>query len=146
MRVIFLDFDGVFNTSRTPQRWNEAGHLIMNDPDKVFMFNRLIDWHPEIKVVLSSSWRFHEDWRDQMRSNGLLVDFLDRTTLDEGHGVSYRGAEVDEWLSRHPEVERYAIIDDANAFREHQQPNFFRTYWNEGLTQDLVDAVEKHLV
>ncbi len=53
--ILFLDFDGVLHDYPTPlgSLWKHLPRLmgVLND-------------HPEVAVVLSSSWRCSEDWRD----------------------------------------------------------------------------------
>lgn len=145
--VLFLDIDGVLNhlgvKDHTPARWNDKGHLLMMDQDKVFMLNLAVDRHG-LGVVLSSAWRHHDDWRDQMRSNGLVFQFLDRTPLKVKNSKN-RGSNIQAWLDAHPEVTRYAIIDDAADMLEQQLPNFFRTDVTVGLTPETMKAVVEHL-
>lgn len=145
--VLFLDIDGVMNhlgvIYHTPARWNDKGHLLMMDDDKVFMLNLAVDKYG-FAVVLSSAWRHHDDWRDQMKSNGLVFPFLDRTPLKVKNSKN-RGSNIQAWLDAHPEVERYAIIDDAADMLDHQLPNFFRTDAKIGLTPEIMQAIVDHL-
>ena len=39
----------------------------------------------------------------------------------------FRGDETKEWLANHPQVERYAILDDGSDFHE-DQPHFKATW------------------
>jgi len=167
MRVIFLDIDGVFNHIiaewregklhhlgyEPPNRQTADGLSLQMEQDKVFIFNRLIDRRPEIRVVLSSAWRVNPRWREEMRANGFVFDFLDRTPRlglhrweDRPRGNEIKGW-IDEWNAAHPEdrVDRYAIIDDSCDMRDDQMQHFFRTWGYEGLTQAIADMVEYHL-
>lgn len=142
MRVLFVDIDGVLNTNRTPVQM-DGSWLLMMDPEKVFLLNNLVDKHG-FQVVLSSAWRHKDDWREEMRANGLLFTFLDRTPTD--FNLMSRGEEIQAWLDTHPEVERYAIIDDDRDMLPSQLPNFFKTLCTRGLTPEIAEAVEKHLL
>jgi hypothetical protein len=46
----------------------------------------------------------------------------------------------------HPEVDRYAILDDDTDFLEHQMPNFFHTSPSTGITQQLADKIVAHFL
>jgi len=53
------------------------------------------------------------------------------------------GFEIMEWLNRHPGARRYAILDDSSDFLWGQ--HLFRTTWEDGLTDEIADAVIEHL-
>lgn len=59
--------------------------------------------------------------------------------------LSDRGIEISEWLSRHPEVEQYVIIDDdIEDIKPFHPNNYVKTdFYNWGLTEELADkAIE----
>ena len=122
------------------------------EQDKVFLMNRIIDRNPDIKVVLSSAWRGDKRWRETMRANGFLFEFLDRTPYgphdperrERGHEIK---CWMDEWDAAHPDykVDRYAIIDDSSDMLDEHMQHFFRTSCYEGLTPAIADMVEYHL-
>ena len=62
-------------------------------------------------IVLSSSWRLSrsccEELRQQLLPYGL--QFIDKTVSLPRKD---RGEEIKEWLSRHPEVDHFVILDD----------------------------------
>ena len=58
---------------------------------------------------------------------------------------SIRGDEIQEWLDEHPEVEKYAIIDDDDDMLPEQEENFFQTDFQTGLTDEIAKKVIKHL-
>ena len=135
-KILFLDVDGVLNTARTIAYQNTALAL---DPYMVLLVDRIVQ-ATGCKVVLSSSWRYEE------QASALVmkaVPFIDTTPKNQG--LTSRGTEIKEWLSKHPEVEKYAILDDATDFLDDQKPNFFRTFWEKGLTEEIADKVIKHL-
>lgn len=155
MKVLFLDIDGVLNNSKTPVR-HEDGFMIAMDPYMVFLVNKLAEFDG-VKVVLSSSWRYMKEWDRLMRANGLVFEFLGRTPLARELGLTDkeltkigldrtgRGVEIRTWLERHPEVTRYAILDDTDEFLEDQKPNFFQTDYKVGLTDEIMGRVREHL-
>lgn len=147
--VIFLDMDGVIATARAhraqrdrplPDRWIDGeamGHL-----------NALCQ-ASGAPVVISSTWRLdtsvgeflaivrrngftgqmHRDWRTKSlnRPIGSLI------------AAKSRGDEVQEWMSRHPEVMAHVILDDDQDFYPHQP--LVHTEFECGLTAaDVVEA------
>jgi len=146
-KIIFLDVDGVLNRLGTPTEgrttttWN--GFIGM-EPELVQRFNTLVK-ELGVGVVLSSTWRLSKTWREDMKGNGLDMEFIDRTKDLYNAGKTARlprGAEIQEWLDRHPEVERYAIIDDDSDMLP-EQP-FFQTNYAFGLTEDIAQSIKKH--
>lgn len=152
--VLFIDIDGVLNRSSkiyaTPVVM--VGDIMtMADPELVYRLNLLVD-RTGAESVLSSSWRHAPDWRETMRASGIVKEFLDRTprySSCKKYGIQKdelcRGHNIQDWLDAH-KVERYAILDDAADMLASQLPNFFRTNMAHGLTQEIADAVEKHLL
>ena len=54
------------------------------------------------------------------------------------------GKEIDDWLSKHPYVTRYVILDDDTDMEEHQLPFFIKTNpYNDGLNTEVANkAIE----
>lgn len=146
IKVIFLDYDGVLNRTEPPTPTAMVnGIMTMADLEMVYRLNLIVD-RTGAEIVLSSSWRHMPNWREAMKASGIVKDILDRTTVTAKHeGEGRRGKKIALWLAEHPEVERYAIIDDYADMQPEQLPNFFHTDHRKGLTQDIADAVEKHL-
>jgi hypothetical protein len=70
-----------------------------------------------------------------------VVRLLDKTPWLRG----CRGDEIKAWLSEHPEVDKYAILDDDSDMLDEQLPNFFKTTFQDGLTDDIAEKVTEHL-
>lgn len=136
MKVLFLDIDGVVNSRAT----TSFRSLYPLDPHMAFMVGK-IQLDTDCQVVLSSSWRHHPDGIKVVEES--IVKILDKTpTLDK---LGVRGHEIQAWLDQHPEVERYAILDDDADMLEEQLPNFFKTTFQNGLTEDIMYKVIAHL-
>ena len=144
IKVLFLDIDGVVNCVNTSQRHRG---FIGIDPYMALLVGRITLALPELKVVLSSSWRNMTEGRAEVESQ--VVKLFDQTPPDwfdrENNHHSTRGEEIQKWLDAHPEVEKYAILDDDSDMLESQLPNFFKTTWLNGITEEIVEAVIKHL-
>lgn len=140
IKVLFLDIDGVCNCASTTQR---SRGFIGIDPYMAFMVGK-IQLDTGCKVVLSSSWRHFEGGRKEVEDQ--VVHITD-VTESEPYSVNHdqRGREIKRWLDEHPLVEKYAILDDDTDMLEEQQPNFFKTSWQTGITKEIAEAVTKHL-
>jgi hypothetical protein len=114
MKVLFLDFDGVLNVYPSPSR-NGDFHK-----SACINLEMLLNRVPELKIVVSSSWRTYglEAIKDILKANGIDP----RRILDvTGHEKSpderdHRGYQVECWLKRHPKVKHFAIVDDHDDF------------------------------
>ena len=126
MRVLFLDIDGVLNSTETPEGEIEeryAQHL-----------DRIVYEARPLYVVLSSTWRLFADLKRVVDQR--FVIFGVTPELPKGT----RGEEVNEYLQRHPQFAWHAILDDDTDFRTHQP--LFHT--PNGLTAEIADDVIKH--
>jgi len=135
MKVLFLDVDGVLNSRSTT---DFRTHLYPIDPYMAFLVGR-IQLETGCEVVLSSSWRYHPDGVKTVEK--ACVKLLDTTPKLYGT----RGEEIQAWLDEHPEVEKYAILDDDTDMLEDQLANFFNTTFETGLTDEISQAVIRHL-
>jgi len=136
MKIIFLDIDGVFNCKTTMQR--HRGYIGI-DPYLAFIFAKeFID--TDIKIVLSSSWRHAKQGQEEVRKQ--VIDFIDCTPSLPG--MTVRGDEIKAWLDAHPEVEKYAIVDDDSDMLPEQMPNLFQTSWETGITTEIIEKIKKH--
>ena len=135
MKVIFLDIDGVVNNKRTKE--NFQGFMTV-DPAMAAVVQRIVR-NTGCEIVLLSSWRLFQNGRDKVERK--ICKFADITPILHAP----RGYEIKVWLTRHPEIEHYAILDDAGSLLPEQRANFFETTWGSGLTEDIALAVEKHL-
>ena len=133
-KILFLDIDGVVNSKSTTDFRNNLWPV---DPYKAFLVGK-IQLDTDCKVVLSSSWRHHPDG---IKSANMIVDILDKTP----YLPATRGREIQKWLDDHPEVEKYAILDDDSDMLDSQKPNFFQTTFESGLTEEIAKKVTEHL-
>lgn len=134
MKVLFLDVDGVLNSRNT----TNFHDLYPIDPYMAFLIGR-IQLQTGCEVVLSSSWRHHPEGVENVSKR--VVQLLDKTP-DVGR---CRGDEIQAWLDAHPEVDKYAILDDDMDMLVGQAPNFFKTTFQDGLTDEIAEAVIGHL-
>lgn len=134
-KIIFLDIDGVFNSYRTafglgsiPSKpVEEQRHRF--DWCAVGLIRRLTKDDPAVDIVLSSTWRLGSEEHWQQCRDFFDLPLIGRTpSFHNGH----RGEEIADWLSEHPEVENYVIVDDDSDMLEEQAPHFVQTTFREG--------------
>ena len=124
MRVIFLDIDGVLNTTHTRERIPGLGFIGI-DPKLVENLKLLVDQSnkvDETMIVLSSSWRAGVDrfgnaipghysyLRECLAEQGLVL-FDETPFVDSGRK---RGTEIRKWLAEHKDlpIKGIVILDD----------------------------------
>lgn len=148
MRVIFLDFDGVLNSHQSATFWRNKRDQTKweNDmyrdwpgtlkeyiamefcPIALSNVEELIRRVPDLKVVVSSTWRIGEtiETLKKILSPAKLVAdaVIDITPIFRKRP---RGNEIKAWLDIHPEVTDYIIIDDDNDMLPEQMEKFVHT-------------------
>lgn len=144
MKVIFLDVDGVLNSTKSG--YGFGGELDKNkikwDQTCVDRVRALVE-AVETSVVISSTWRIGTpiQWfKDAFALYGWHnAPVVGKTPEDVHHG--FRGEEVYLWLENNPTVETFLCIDDETDF--YPQQNFIRTVFNLGFTEEnLQQAID----
>jgi hypothetical protein len=120
-KIIFLDVDGVLN-------WNGTEDIIDGftglDPALIANFNKIIEAHPDAKIVVSSTWRkcvpfmtAYKDFEGLKRlfaSRGLKGEIIGHTPIR--FSGSNRGGEIRDWLEGYEtelgEKVSYVVLDD----------------------------------
>lgn len=134
MKVLFLDIDGVCNSEKHFQGSDEMFGI---DPYMAFLVGKIVI-ETDCEIVLSSTWRLS---KEGIRHVEKRVHKILDVTPQSAHG--FRGDEVKMWLAKHPEVTRYAILDDDLDFHGFQP--LFKTTWKHGLTADIAEQVINYL-
>jgi len=141
MRVLFLDFDGVLNSVQFLQAYKRWDIL---DPTAVEYLNLIVQ-ETQCEVVVSSTWRLLYKipdlcgiLREQGKYRGRLLG-----ATPHGSGTSTRrGDEIDAWLSQHPEVTSYVILDDEiSDMNTHHAPHIVKTEFSTGLQRHHYERV-----
>lgn len=163
MKIIALDFDGVLNSHQSAVFWHHkrdqskwetemyeswTGTLkeyIAQEFCPIAMSNveTLIRKVPDVKIVVSSTWRIGEtveSLKKILHPSKLMADAVIDVTPRLGHGVA-RGLEIQKWLDGHPEVTDFVIIDDDSDML-HLTPNLVLTDSQHGFQyKDMLAAV-----
>lgn len=140
-RVLFLDIDGVVLSGRELWRTHNNRYL---PPEKIALVKEVCDRTGAI-VVVSSTWRYSDETKDALAFAGLHLhsDWRTPTALMRGSLfiADRRGAEIQQWLNRHPEVDGYAIVDDDGDMLPHQLSRFVQTPFEDGIDRPHVEAL-----
>jgi Swiss Army Knife RNA repair-like protein len=134
MKVVFLDIDGVLNCSKTPNPRNLP--YVVDE----LLLARFLDLlrRTGACVVLSSTWRY--DPAGLFAAKHYGIPFIDVTPdLPQ----EPRCKEVLEWLRTHPDVSRYAVIDDEDD--ELDELPLFQPSRRTGLSDKIADGVADYL-
>lgn len=131
--IIFLDIDGVLITRKSPN---------MTTPDHscVQRLNYLLA-KTGANIVLSSTWRKagYDKMKNVLGEWGVIVDLFDVTPdLSQRResgviGGVERGDEIAKWLSLHPNIDQFVILDDERDMGD-LLPHLVQTDFEEGLT------------
>lgn len=155
MKIIFLDIDGVLNSSDWAGsfEFKKKQAKGLSFPD-THLDNVAIQRVDELckrtgaKVVISSTWREFEYCVPALRRNGFRGEIIGKTPdldkkLDSGIWTSKtRGEEIQAWLDQN-ECDSYVIIDDDSDMLDSQKENFVHTNFMHGFTgSDIESAVE----
>lgn len=147
-KIVFLDVDGVLNSDEF-DKWLQDNHMkkyygyelldqkaILNLQDIVFTTGA--------EIVLSSSWRLSKSCSERLRQQLLPygLQFVDRTVSIPHKD---RGEEIKEWLSRHPNVTHFVILDDEFEMAGLEE-HFVQTDFNTGLLPHHTEKAIKILM
>ncbi len=138
-KIIFLDADGVMNGIRNwpltgaPRWWI--------DPKAVTRLNNLTK-RSGAKLVISSTWRRFWDVPSILKRAGVVAPVVGETPYLPGRE---RGIEIRAWLSQHPDVESYVILDDDSDMGE-LVDHLVLTDWDLGIQDKHVEMAFRRLL
>lgn len=150
--IIFLDIDGVLNTV-PPQ--------LPIDPEKVRLLARIVH-ATGAKIILHSGWRVWFNGNMQptceeasalaslLASQGLVFSGMTPDLTDEEirHTKKFslvKAREILAWLSAHPGVQRWAVLDDLDLHNHIVADHQVTPISSLGLTEQDVSAAIRML-
>jgi len=162
MKVLFLDIDGVINTmaecgyrrcfgegvAKLTERRMLSSKVYPFDPTSMYYLHNIIK-ETGCKIVVSSTWRTDLEEMKSWFADGIIKDaIIDRTpyskelpqeyidTIRSYRGSIQRGDEIKHYLNTHPEINKYAILDDDSDM-DVVRRNFFQTDTYDGLDRKV---------
>ncbi len=127
MKVLFLDIDGVLNSTQSAREHGSFMTLIDEAVEHIIELQS----HNGVELVLSSTWRkkpMHEKYLMDIYN----IPLFDRTPVLPGLKVT-RGEEIARWLHFNKQVTHYCIVDDDSDMLPEQLPFFVQTNTEHGL-------------
>lgn len=157
MKVIFLDIDGVLN-STSFQRINNSKLI---DIQNIALLKRLIE-ETRAFIVISSGWKlwFDDDMmpvtEEAVYLHNLLCEYgitiYDKTpdfsTEEIRKNRTFRkvkAKEIKAWLGYHTGIESYIVLDDLDLQDEDIRSRMVRINNNTGLSDEDIDIAVKML-
>lgn len=156
-KALFLDIDGVLNNIDTKEK-TPRGFLGIED-EKLEILKGITE-KAGAGIVLSSTWRYVYARKEidglylkmKFKGHGMKIsdttlppDYLKTHKNDDGiyRTEARRGAQIMAYLSLHPEITEYAVLDDETFdFRDHDmKKRFVRTDFRTGLTEKEASEV-----
>ena len=157
-KYLFLDFDGVLNTSRYAKLLKKDGidpydeFGAMFDPNTISNLKSIIE-QTNCKIVLSTSWRnegllrMRSLWKDRNLTGeifSMTPILLSTTYQDSQNGEMFctpelqaKALEINAWLQQNASKSfNYVIVDDENVFFKSQQEHLVLTDEYDGLIVD----------
>ena len=150
MKVLFLDIDGVLNSSNwyknRPHKFlkdnpEESDWECELDPAAILVFKKLVHDVPDLQIVISSTWRLNYELSEFKRRFSQMLSIEPSRVIDKTPRLNtIRGLEIQDWLSRNPQVTKFAIIDDDSDMGD-LMDNLFKTTWAEGIKMEHAKAI-----
>lgn len=145
MKYLFLDIDGVLNSSCWYRSTKDEATDIDLDPKCIELLNQIII-ETDCIVILSSDWRYDfVSACNRLYLAGLIKDSIKDRTDILTEDIS-RGKNIQNYINRHlTKGDTYCIVDDRTDMLKCQLSNF--RYINPycGLCQDDTNAIIKIL-
>lgn len=133
-KIIFLDIDGVLNNKISAA---QGVHL---QPSKVIKVRDLCIATGAL-VVITSTWRIRADLKmlkELLWATGFSWEVHRIVGVTPNHYKGHRGSEIEMYITQHPEVGKYIIIDDDTDFFDYQKKFFVQTHWATGIMDEHV--------
>lgn len=151
MKVLVLDIDGVLHTPKTYR----MGHPSYDSVNTIFHppclqnLKEVIEACSPLNIVISSTWRETfsiDDFNLMFRNNGLPEIVIGLTSVGVPDSLyepasedesAPRGLEIQLYLFKHPEITKYAIVDDicVDIYPYHKRELIVETWESVGLME-----------
>lgn len=155
MKLIFLDIDGVIATKKTYRESGWYSGEPLKDSSVLFCDKRIsllrgyLELHPDVKVVISSSWRLlfeRNKLIEMLGKHGFPMDRIIGFTPDSKSG--YRGDEIKAYLTGMGMFDGWktniVILDDDSDLKPFRS-NWIQTTFDKGLTKKHIERMDKIL-
>lgn len=138
---IFLDIDGVLNRKSDWKTNFQMNQECLANFD--YFLSKIKNYN--IKIILSSTWRFAADQKALEPLNKILKKYnlcINDTTI---HSNKTRQEEIEYYIRRNTIKEYIIIDDDENLFPYSEKINLFLTDYNVGFTKNTAKEIIKFI-
>lgn len=162
--VIFLDIDGVLNSEDSTDR---IGHIKGISDKYIKILKDIVDIF-NADIILSSSWKSYWN-KDLINSNTDIHNYgkyineklnkfgLKISDKTEDYNWSKRPIEILSYLSSHPEIENYIILDDEDFNWSHfgidshwidttNSDKYYGDFRDDGLKEEHLEYIKNNLI
>lgn len=112
-KIVFLDIDGPMIPYRCLVMEGQTPIMTLFDPVAVSLLNHMCEKYG-FKIVLHTSWvrilGGFETYEHCIKQGLKAENFHEDAWCDEN--IHWRYTRVSDWLSKHPEITEYAMLDD----------------------------------
>lgn len=146
MKIIFLDFDGVLNSSKFMHAEYNAGRggglIDKLDSEAVNVLNEVVK-RTNAKIVVSSTWRLgrtRPELQAILNRSGFVGVVIDKTGTEPDRE---RGNQIQKWLDDNKDfydIESFVIVDDCSDMA-HLMHRLVQTRFEDGLTPEYVERI-----
>lgn len=128
MKVIFLDIDGPMIPERACYLSGQGTLLWKFDPVAVGLLLDVIE-KTGAKLVVSSTWghKGKEVVFQLFEDNGIPTSLVHEDWITP-RNVRKRSDQIYQWLTNHPEVKKFAALDDENMTKDFGHKMILVTY------------------
>jgi len=136
--TIFLDIDGVLNTSDTAKK-----QKCLMDFSLVENFNNFLEKHNNIQIVVSSSWRYAmDDLKKELTEGGFRFWHLVVGKTPTYAILTRRGEQIRRYIDDN-NIDTFLVIDDDidDIVTDIHEVFIVKTH----LTDGLAESVMRHL-
>lgn len=171
MKVIFLDFDGVLNSSASflmeskkkkrllSNKYRNKRPYLTKEQGKEYQVNKtfsevaasnfqyILDQCPEVKIVISSTWRLIftlDELKEQLEEYGIDSSRVVGVTPQASNKRFSQRAERGDDISEYLEAHSEVtdyVIIDDNSDMTVHMDKFVQTTWLDGLTMGIASTV-----
>ena len=165
MKVIFLDIDGVLNSTdymhelidNNVHEYEYFIYQFIDDNAVNIILNLCKEYN--LKLVITSSWRHFDlkstlEYFNEIENKKLwplipyIIGVTPRAWIENEQGyfdTLDRGYEIEKYLNENKEIDEYVILDDDTDMLEPQKEHFIHIDSKHGLNDSYVDKIKKIL-
>jgi hypothetical protein len=149
--ILFLDMDGVLCTARSTfmakEIYGEVPHNYL-DKEATEYILRIVRKYG-FKIVVSSVWRGHPEFKAAMRYFGFVFSDFHPDWRTKNIDIGSRGLEIQDWLDRNePQLDKYIIFEDepSDLLTHHKEQHLVQCDTYNGIMFNSIMQFDKRVI